>query len=91
MNVRWQPVAVDDLDGIYLHISSHSSAAAAAVVERILDAVDRLEADPRTGRMGDVPGTRELAVPGLPYIIVYSYEAEAVTVVAVFHGAHLRR
>jgi toxin ParE1/3/4 len=42
------------------------------------------------GRDGVLSGTRELIVPGLPYIIVYRVAPEEVVVVGVYHGAQLR-
>lgn len=45
---------------------------------------------PASGRLGQVPGTREVVVPGLPYIVVYTHDDVSVDVVAVFHGAQKR-
>jgi hypothetical protein len=48
---------------------------------------------PYIGREGALPGTRELIVPGLPYIVVYRIElarAEGIIVLGVYHGAQLR-
>jgi plasmid stabilization system protein ParE len=40
---------------------------------------------PLSGRAGHVPGTRELVVPGLPYIIIYRTTKTAVEILRVFH------
>ncbi|HDH03614.1 MAG TPA: type II toxin-antitoxin system RelE/ParE family toxin [Actinobacteria bacterium] len=62
--------------------------AAAQKVFRTIDAVaGRLADFPEMGRAGRLPGTRELAVPGLPYLVVYQVAVDAVIIVAVFHGA----
>ena len=90
MNVRWRPSAVSDLAAIRDFISENDLQAAQAVVDRVLRSVDRLEAFPRLGRTGQVPGTRELVVPGLPYIVVYTCDDADVTVIGVFHGARHR-
>ena len=37
------------------------------------------------GRPGRLPGTRELAIAALLYIIVYEADAGTVTILAVFH------
>ena len=42
---------------------------------------------PNRGRMGRIPGTRELMVTGLPYIIVYEAGKEAVHILHIVHGA----
>jgi toxin ParE1/3/4 len=39
------------------------------------------------GRIGRVPGTRELIVGGTPWIIVYRVRADAVEIIRVLHGA----
>lgn len=72
-----------------LHLREQSCAAN-AVVDRVLRTIDRLDSFPRSGRLGQVSGTRELVVPGLPYIIVYADHESAVEVIAVFHGAQDR-
>ena len=45
---------------------------------------------PRSGRLGQVQGTREVVVPGLPYIVVYTHDDIGVDIVAIFHGAQKR-
>ncbi len=42
---------------------------------------------PRRGRPGRVAGTRELVVPGTPYIVVYAVGADYVRIHRVLHGA----
>ncbi len=38
-------------------------------------------------RAGRVAGTRELAVAGPPYIVVYEPEPDGVLVISIIHGA----
>ena len=68
--------------------------AADAVVSRVLHSVEILEAFPKYGRPGQVRGTREVVVPGLPYIVVYidtDTDVDVdVDVIAVFHGSRDR-
>jgi addiction module RelE/StbE family toxin len=61
--------------------------AAARVIERIVEATHRLQQFPNSGRTGQVPGTRELVVAGLPYIVAYKIRPTAIDVVRVLHGA----
>jgi len=42
---------------------------------------------PGIGRPGRVDGTRELVIPGLPYVIAYLHRGDTVTVLRVLHGA----
>jgi addiction module RelE/StbE family toxin len=56
--------------------------------EAIERSVRRLVDHPQSGRPGRVEGTRELVVPGTPYVIVYRVEADQIIVVLrVLHGA----
>ena len=91
MSLRWRLSAVSDLTNIRDYISENDPEAARTVVERVLRSVDRLESFPRSGRAGHVFGTRELVVPGLPYIVVYTCDDTDVSIVGVFHGARERR
>ena len=90
MTLRWQVSAVSDLAKIRDYISADSPSAARAVVDRVFRSVERLRSFPRSGRVGQVQGTREVVVPGLPYIVVYTHDDVSVEVVAVFHGAQKR-
>lgn len=87
MKVRWRHAAVSDLAKIRDYIAESNPAAAHATIGRVLRSVDRLERFPKSGRIGRVAGTREIIVPGLPYIVVYIDEADIVDIVAVFHGS----
>ncbi|MFD1703793.1 type II toxin-antitoxin system RelE/ParE family toxin [Methylopila henanensis] len=84
--VRYAEQAIRELDAIFAWIASDNPAAA----ERVLDRLDRTAAllsQFRIGRPGRTPGTRELVVGRLPYIIVYSESADAITILAVRHAA----
>ncbi len=87
--VRWTRPALRHLQDIGLHIARDDPRAALSVVTRIRAAPDRLGTLPRAGREGRVANTRELVVVGLPYIVVYRIDAQAVTVLAVMHTARL--
>ena len=87
MRVTYASAARRDLDAIIDYISLEDRAAAERVFYAVSDSVDRLADYPNMGHVGRVPDTRELSVKGLPYIVVYEVSAEAVTVLAVFHGA----
>jgi toxin ParE1/3/4 len=50
-------------------------------------AVERLTHYPKSGRPGRIAGTRELAVSGTPYVIVYRVENAAVLILRLLHGA----
>lgn len=90
MRLRWRLSAVSDLAHIRDYIAADSPSGAREVVDRVLRSVARLRLFPRSGRVGQIHGTRELVVPGLPYIVVYTHDDEGVDIVAVFHGAQKR-
>ncbi|HYD70919.1 type II toxin-antitoxin system RelE/ParE family toxin [Azospirillum sp.] len=88
MRVRWTGPARRDFLGICDWIDARNPQAAERVGRRILDVADRLAALPGMGRTGRVEGTREFAVPGLPYVIVYANDdGESVVILRVLHGA----
>ena len=90
MRLRWRLSAVSDLADIRDYISENDPEAARAVVERVLRSIDRLESFPGSGRAGQILGTRELVVPGLPYIVVYTCDDTDISIIGVFHGARDR-
>jgi plasmid stabilization system protein ParE len=92
VTIRWTKAANDDFFGIVAWIAANSPAAASRVGQRILDAVQHLEGFPLLGRPGRSPGTRELMISGLPYLVVYSVDAadpRMVVILRVLHGARL--
>ena len=67
-------------------IAQESEQNAAAVAQRILDAIDLLQTQPEMGRPGRVLGTRELIVPHTRYVIPYRVRRNRLELIAVFHG-----
>ncbi len=87
MRVRWTAPALRDVEDIGDYIARDDPAAAARVVSRIFEQLTVLESHPEIGRPGRVPETRELVIPGLPYIAPYRVRDDRVELLAVFHGA----
>ena len=90
--LRWTTQAVEDVEAIRKFIANDSDVYADLVVERLVEAVERLELFPRSGRI--VP---ELADPQFreiiesPYRIVYRVFDESVEVLTVFRASRLLR
>ena len=59
------------LQSAYEYIASDNPSAADRTLEKILDAAEMLERYPNMGRSGRVHGTRELVIPGTPYVLPY--------------------
>jgi len=71
LNVNFTPQAQDDLRAIRAWIADEDERAADRVIARIRQTILMFEAFPMLGHEGDVSGTREFKVTGLPYLIVY--------------------
>ena len=87
MKLLWTRLALKDLESAYDYIVDQSPSAAAHVIERIEKAVSALSRHPDIGRPGRVQGTRELIIPGPPFIVSYRIKDKAVEILAVIHGA----
>jgi toxin ParE1/3/4 len=79
--------AARDLADIIDYISLDNPDAAEKVYRAIAAVAARLNDFPEMGRPGRLAGTREVAVPSLPYLVVYEATRDLVTILAVFHGA----
>jgi toxin ParE1/3/4 len=85
MQVKWTRKALDNLEDAVEYITNDKPVAATNVASKILNAAKALEAQPGMGRPGRVPGTRELIVGGLPYILPYVVKEGAVIILRVMH------
>ena len=85
MRVRWLRKALENLDAEASYIGKDDPAAARLVVTRIMTAVSHLSRQPRLGRPGRVPGTRELVVPRTRYLVPYRVRGNVVEILRVFH------
>ena len=87
MHVKWLRAALKNLDEIAAYISADNPSAADRIVVAIAESVNRLVDFPSLGRPGRVDGTRELVVPGTPYILPYRVKGDKIEILRVFHGA----
>jgi toxin ParE1/3/4 len=86
MSVVFRDEAIADLDDIARYIAQDNPASAARVIARIHRVIYRTIAHlPLSGRLNRANNTRELAVPGLPYLITYRPVRDVVDVIAIFH------
>ncbi len=79
--------ALANLEAEAAYMARDNPAAAQRMVAAIEQAVRHLARHPGLGRTGRVAGTRELVVPGTPYIIPYRVREGSVEVLRVFHAA----
>ena len=89
VQINWTDPALDDLDGIFAYIAKDAPSYAQNFIAQIMQAVDRLEDFPQSGRK--VP---ESARDDVREVLFQSYrimywivDATRVDVVAVVHGS----
>ena len=87
MDIVWSHTARRDLAAVRDYIAGHDPAAAIRTAEAILQAAVQLAEFPASGRPGRLPGTRELVLRGLPYILPYTVDDDRLVILAVIHGA----
>jgi len=88
MRIRWTRPAARDLSQISDYIEEHAGGGQARRISlSIYERVSSLAGFPEKGRLGRLPGTRELILPGLPYIAIYRVKEESVELLRILHGA----
>ncbi len=90
--IVWTPQAVEDVEAIHRYVARDSVRYADLLVERIVEAIERVGAFPLSGRV--VPEIGDEAIREVVhgnYRIVYRIRDEAVEVLTVFHAARLLR
>jgi toxin ParE1/3/4 len=88
MKIAWSPEAIEDLVSLRAYIAEDNPAAARRTVQHIVESIEQLLPDnPRIGRAGRVPGTRELVIPRTPYIVPYRLQRTTIQILRVYHAA----
>jgi toxin ParE1/3/4 len=90
MQVRWSPRASAQLDAIFDYVAADNESAAVRQVRLILAATRQIGQFPECGRPSNARYARELAVPGTPYVILYTLHKDLVKLISIKHGARLR-
>jgi toxin ParE1/3/4 len=83
MRVRYTPRARDDLDTIHSYLNERSPAAAAAVLKRIRNRIDRLADFPLMAPVTELAGIRGLSIVRYPYKAYYRILADEVLILHV--------
>lgn len=91
MRIRWTVPAADDLESIKKYLLQHHPHFAEPTVRAIYQRIRSLKTSPSRGRPGHRPGTREIALTPLPYVVVYTVKAQSVEILHIHHGAQDRR
>jgi len=87
VKVAWSRLAESDLNDQVHYIAQDNLDAAFRMQDRVLERVAGLAKHPEAGRVGRVPGTRELPITGTAYVAIYEVRDGAVLVMRLLHGA----
>jgi toxin ParE1/3/4 len=71
MRLRWTSAAANDLENISDYLHHQNPQFAERTVRRLYAEIRELGHFPSRGRLGREPGTRELILSGLPYVIIF--------------------
>ena len=93
MELRFSARARRQLEVLKDYLRNQDQTVADCIGWRIRAAAEGLQDFPNMGHIGRKPGTRELGVSRLPYIIVYEVnlgDVDEIMVLGVFHGSQDR-
>ncbi|HVX60607.1 MAG TPA: type II toxin-antitoxin system RelE/ParE family toxin [Pirellulales bacterium] len=85
MKVSWSKRFAQHLRLEYEFLRSSEPANAALVRDRLIQAAASLAQFPDRGRAWRLAGSRELVVPGLPYVLIYRVKEDEVLIISLFH------
>ena len=85
MRVKWTRMALLNLDNAIEYIAEDRPMSAKEVGQKIWDSAKMLADHPGMGRPGRVPGTRELVISGLPFILPYIERDGTIFILRVLH------
>jgi addiction module RelE/StbE family toxin len=88
--IRWTPLALDDLEAICLFIARDAPQLAAVFADRAFRATDRLANHPLSGRVVpelETENIREIILGN--YRLIYRLQEGEAQIVTVHHGARL--
>ena len=83
--LRWSLAAASDLEAIANYLYLNHPSFAANTIQKLYGAVQSLKTFPFSGRIGRKPGTRELVLVPLPYLLIYSVDEDAIHVLRFLH------
>ena len=88
MRIRWTKPAATDFARICEFSAERFGAARShQTAMTIYDSADSLTTFPERGRKGKKPNTRELTLPGLPFVMIYHVREPLVEILRILHGA----
>ncbi len=85
MKLRYTNQAKADIESLYKYIARDDPDTAQGVVERVTAMIEYLPENPALGQRGRAPGSLELLVPSVPFVVVYRIGAENIDILAIIH------
>ena len=87
VKVVWTLLALEDLNSAYEYLQEERPSSIRLMGQRIEKALQALSRHPFIGRSGRVLNTKELVIPGTPFILPYRLKKERIEILAFMHGA----
>lgn len=85
--VHWTLPAILDAQEAWDHIAADNESAAERVLDRVVEATNRLTRFPLLGRPGPETGMRQLVIPRTPYKAFYRLTDSGVDILRLLHEA----
>ncbi len=85
MKILWTEGAIGNFDRVEEYIALDNPRAAVATVRKVIEVAQVLADYPTMGKRGREPGTRELVVVGLPFVVIYAVHREELVILRVLH------
>lgn len=89
MKLVWSQRAASDRLAVFVWLAEHDTRMAANVDEKIEQAAQKLIASPESGSVGQMEGTRELAVAQTPYVAPYQILGDTVRLLRLIHSERM--
>ncbi|MBB4144019.1 addiction module RelE/StbE family toxin [Rhizobium rhizoryzae] len=87
VKIVWTRRYLRELEAIGDFVAERNPRAVAQLVRVIHSRIEQLLSNnPFAGRIGEIPGTRELVISATSYIVAYRVNEEAVEILFVQHG-----
>jgi toxin ParE1/3/4 len=88
MKIRWTRPFAQNLEAAREYIRADSPTAAVHVIQRVLEALEKISRFPEVGRASKhMPGIRHLPIPNTPLILIYRIQYDTIELLAIWHHA----
>lgn len=85
MRVRWLRSGLRSIEIAQAFIAADNPQAAARLIDAVRSRAQLLADNPKLGRVGRIPGTREMILGGMPFLIIYRLTPDEVQILRLLH------